>query len=89
MDQEILEMLENKKWKMNKDREELGRDSDYYEYLLIKQQTYQEIIDMIHKEILEETKCKNCQEWVKELGSSELAQQDSICQNCMEEGYGR
>lgn len=34
-------------------------------------------------------KCNNCQEWRKEKGSSELAETDCICKNCMEDGYGR
>lgn len=89
MEQEILEALENERWKIHKDREEFGRENDHYEYLLMKEQTYQEIIDMIHEELLEETKCNNCNEWVKELGTSELALQDNICENCMEDGYGK
>lgn len=40
----------------------------------------------------EETfECQNCHEIlpIEEMGTSELAMQDQICQHCMEDGYGR
>ena len=36
-------------------------------------------------------KCENCGEYlpIEFLGDSELAMQDTICQMCMEDGYGK
>ena len=39
----------------------------------------------------EVTKCSNCGDYVTkdEMGVSELALNDNICQYCMQDGYGR
>lgn len=36
------------------------------------------------------TECQNCHRYIhkSELGTSELALQDNICEDCMQDGYG-
>lgn len=56
--------------------------------------SFKEMTEMLNFEDFvdcEVTQCSQCGEYILEddLGSSELASQDNICQECMENGYGR
>lgn len=67
---------------------------ELYEYYLeeFRKNNYSYIESLKFEEFVqgEVTKCSNCNRYILQdnLGISELAIQDNICEECMEEGYG-
>lgn len=59
---------------------------DFYKryYSNVKCMGFEEFVDS------EVTKCNNCGRYITkdELGTSELAITDNICEDCMQDGYG-